>query len=414
MVIEENLPFRFVIYPEFYGVFIGFKEFRDSEIFFCSCMYEAIENYIEIRKSNSGKKLRFDREDYDRFKEDNSFSAFTIGKDAFPVELIMKLINDEVIEDESIINHLNFKDKICHKCNSAVPAKQYCHPMYGGKFVQKYGWYIDMKRYELGLNKNYTFDYLEKVPEEIIELSSFTFFDLYKDLQEYYAKEIQNLPFICELLEYLDIQYNLKGDQMNKKEFLYSDEDTLVLNYFKMNFCRDCKKREECFSECIPQIGNDFKPHVYYGEQCMVYKTLIEKVISKKLRKIRSIIENEVRAEVGVKKIGESWTSETILYTIVRRIYEGHEIIRHYRPGILEHLELDIYIKDLEIGIEYQGIQHFKPVKHWGGKEALEKTKARDKRKRELCKTNGIKLVYVYYYDDLSEDLVRKRISDLS
>jgi len=33
--------------------------------------------------------------------------------------------------------------------------------------------------------------------------------------------------------------------------------------------------------------------------------------------------------------------------------------LRHYRPDFLQGLELDIFIDELKIGMEYQGIQHF-------------------------------------------------------
>ena len=57
---------------------------------------------------------------------------------------------------------------------------------------------------------------------------------------------------------------------------------------------------------------------------------------------------------------------------------------------------LDIFIKELNIGIEYQGAQHIRPVEYFGGKEAFKKTQERDKKKKRLCNRNGIKLIYVY------------------
>lgn len=64
---------------------------------------------------------------------------------------------------------------------------------------------------------------------------------------------------------------------------------------------------------------------------------------------------------------------------------------------ILGRLELDFYIPSKKIGIECQGIQHFKPSRLFG-KNEHERTLKRDDLKRQLCKEKGIKLLY---YSDL-------------
>ena len=55
---------------------------------------------------------------------------------------------------------------------------------------------------------------------------------------------------------------------------------------------------------------------------------------------------------------------------------------------------LDIFIENLNVGIEYQGIQHFEPVKYFGGKEKYEYTVKMDKLKKEKCDNNNVKLFY--------------------
>lgn len=55
---------------------------------------------------------------------------------------------------------------------------------------------------------------------------------------------------------------------------------------------------------------------------------------------------------------------------------------------------LDFYLTDYNIAIECQGVQHFFPIKHFGGEEEFQKTLKRDKRKKELCKNNNIKIIY--------------------
>ncbi len=134
------------------------------------------------------------------------------------------------------------------------------------------------------------------------------------------------------------------------------------------------------------------------------------KEFQKQNRRVWNIIENEVRQKFGHRKVGEAWTSETILYYIIRSLFPDMTILRHYRPDFLQGLELDIFIKELNIGIEYQGIQHFKPVDHWGGIEALKKLKVRDKKKTEICCFLGLSLVYFKYNEGLSNDLVLTKL----
>lgn len=58
-------------------------------------------------------------------------------------------------------------------------------------------------------------------------------------------------------------------------------------------------------------------------------------------------------------------------------------------------LSLDFYLPDYNIAIECQGIQHFEPIDFFGGKEAFEAQKERDKIKAKLCESNGILLKYI-------------------
>ncbi len=136
----------------------------------------------------------------------------------------------------------------------------------------------------------------------------------------------------------------------------------------------------------------------------------LQSKFNKQQRKIWNVIENEVRERFGHKKIGEAWTSETILYYMIEKLYPERTIFRHFRPEFLEGLEIDIFIKEFNLGIEYQGIQHYKPVKHWGGEAALKKLKERDDKKKKICGLQNISLIYFKYNEDLSEEFVSNRL----
>lgn len=138
----------------------------------------------------------------------------------------------------------------------------------------------------------------------------------------------------------------------------------------------------------------------------------LNKELQKQTRQVWKIIENEVREKFGHRKVGECWISETVLYYIVKSLFSDMTVLRHYRPKFLQGLELDIFIKELNVGIEYHGVQHFKPVNHWGGKEALLKTKARDKKKKKICDSLDLPLIYFRYDEELNDDLVLAKLKE--
>ena len=127
-------------------------------------------------------------------------------------------------------------------------------------------------------------------------------------------------------------------------------------------------------------------------------------------RRLNSIVENLVRGEFGYKPIGEMWVNETILYKLLQEIFPKSQVINHYRGSELEGLEIDVFIKDAMIGFEYNGLQHYKPIKHFGGVESLKKTKERDKRKKELCESLGIELHIIKYDETISKELIKSRL----
>jgi len=138
-------------------------------------------------------------------------------------------------------------------------------------------------------------------------------------------------------------------------------------------------------------------------------KTFMEKW-QKQERKIMNAAEDTVREKFGARKIGEAWVTETVLYYIIRSLIGQKTVLRHYRPEFLEGLELDIFIPHLNLGIEYQGLQHFEPLEHWGGEEAFRRTCERDKIKKQLCTLNNVKLTYFSYNEQITGEIVRERL----
>lgn len=61
-----------------------------------------------------------------------------------------------------------------------------------------------------------------------------------------------------------------------------------------------------------------------------------------------------------------------------------------------------VFTDDGEIDylIEAQGIQHYKPIKHFGGARGLHRQQYNDDLKRRYCMTKGLRLVHIPYWDE--------------
>lgn len=122
------------------------------------------------------------------------------------------------------------------------------------------------------------------------------------------------------------------------------------------------------------------------------------RIIQKLIRKA----ENEVRIEKGFTVVG-TLVNESILYSRLKEHFSNYTVVSQYRPKWLGRQSLDIYIEELQVGVEYQGDQHTRPVEFFGGAVAFEKTKERDQKKWERSRRNGCRLVYVYPGYDFNE-----------
>lgn len=105
----------------------------------------------------------------------------------------------------------------------------------------------------------------------------------------------------------------------------------------------------------------------------------------------------------------------SFLETTVVRFLRIHNIdyVYQYFPKFLNngtgHQSLDFYLPEYNVAIECQGLQHYKPVKVFGGEEQFKKQIELDTRKRKLCEDNGVKLLYY----STKEDIDKKTFSSL-
>jgi len=89
----------------------------------------------------------------------------------------------------------------------------------------------------------------------------------------------------------------------------------------------------------------------------------------------------------------------------VREFLESNNIKYSQEIKLFENYRFDFYLEDLNTVIEYDGKQHYEPVKYFGGLEGFLKTQERDKIKTEYCLKNNIRIIRIGYFEDIKEIL---------
>lgn len=102
----------------------------------------------------------------------------------------------------------------------------------------------------------------------------------------------------------------------------------------------------------------------------------------------------------GEKKINNFLTKYKIKFN---RQYK-FENCKFYRC-----LPFDFYLPDYNCCIEFDGIQHYEIIKHFGNLESFIDRKIRDTVKNEYCKNNNIKLIRIPYWEIKNIDKILKQ-----
>lgn len=117
----------------------------------------------------------------------------------------------------------------------------------------------------------------------------------------------------------------------------------------------------------------------------------------------RTKIRTRLTAE-GV--IRPKWKHELSLFHEIRKKFP--DTLYQYRPDWLGRQSLDLYIPSIQTGIEYQGVQHYKPIEFFGGEEGFDQRRELDEQKRQLCEEHDVRLIEWPYDADPTDENVRK------
>lgn len=122
-----------------------------------------------------------------------------------------------------------------------------------------------------------------------------------------------------------------------------------------------------------------------------------------KLRLLSRAAENAYRDGAGVPRVGQGLVSEMTLLRQLEEAFPNERIVHQARPWWLAPQSLDIYFPARSVGVEYQGVQHSRPVELFGGEKEFTRQQERDRNKRALCESNGCALIEVHPGYDLDD-----------
>lgn len=107
----------------------------------------------------------------------------------------------------------------------------------------------------------------------------------------------------------------------------------------------------------------------------------------------------------GVKKIEKFLLENQINFEVEKRFENCLSSISKIK------LPFDFYLTDRNILIEFDGIQHFKPISYFGGEKSFERIKINDSIKNNFCHENQIELIRINYKEVKNiENILRERI----
>jgi hypothetical protein len=105
------------------------------------------------------------------------------------------------------------------------------------------------------------------------------------------------------------------------------------------------------------------------------------------------------RESKGEKKIRNYLISNNIKFIPQHRFTDCKNILP---------LPFDFYLPEYNTCIEYNGIQHYKPIDKFGGEESFIIQQKSDKIKKDFCYINSINLIIIKFDDDVIEVLTKK------
>lgn len=225
-----------------------------------------------------------------------------------------------------------------------------------------------------------------------------------RPVEEILVSVKQNYPHIFKHLE--KESSLLSNDLIKSKRYLLNPQQ---LSRFRENICDfNFKFLEEELAEIIgfSSIELEAARKISYENERTV-NTLLRNDFLGFFEKTKSEI--DLNNNFDEKNDVVRWKSEQMVFEELKKHFPQFTILTQYSPKWLSPLRLDIFIKEINLAIEYQGEQHFRPIKFFGGTKTFEQQVINDKLKKQLCAKNNVDIFYIAYYEN-----IKKRITELA
>jgi len=213
----------------------------------------------------------------------------------------------------------------------------------------------------------------------------------------------------CDLLEKSDLLrtgivklISINGVKLKikcKNGHEYSQDRRNLLSGRK---CEECRKKKRNITKDILIQKLDKIHGRYYTYELNGYKNLQSKIkiTCKEGHRFEQIVSNHLQGK-GCPICRESLGERKIRIILEEKQLKFIRQKKFKECKFVNELPFDFYLIDYNLLIEFDGIQHFKPVKAFGGEEEFKKTQIKDAIKNDFCLKNEINLLRISYKDDI-------------
>lgn len=356
---EPHLPRPWVKYPPLGGIVCTFAEHKQGPFVACSCSKRPLQNLQRILDSPTSRSEWLPRE-----------SGYL---DTDPWNwTVNELFRSESESNPVDLNSYAYIDGICHQCRRQLPLRQTTTNPHHSSDTQFNFWntYLLQEFLRWGLRDNciyrgYSLE--DQMEEEVLSL-----FKELREKNEIYSALEQQKSLIRRNTVYSQPVWLLRSNSFEKKQ---AELATRIEDHESNKNAR------------LREI------HFLHSQ-------------------IRGVIVSKVRSSFNLPESGFGSIGEEKLFLVVQNMFPDQKVEHNVRPPWLQGMEIDVWLPEKFLGFEFQGEQHFNPIEHWGGEESLKNLQKRDRKKKEIFKSKGFKLITVNFNDPIDEKFLRSKLDE--
>lgn len=310
-----------------------------------------------------------------QIKRNGKLNKF-FGGNPFTEENIKNYISREIGEHIEVKDFNNAKTAKCEmliRCNKHnVEYYKYWNVIKNGQYCNECG----MERYKK--NRSHGIEYIKRVAIEKYDITI---------VSNEYINNITSLKFICN-------KHPEKGVQERSWAQIISSEHSCIYcakesqsKFFSMS-------KEEYREKAIASNAKVELVGEYTG--CKEY-------ILVKCKKCGELI--EIRADHILSGVGCSKCFNSNGETKIKEVFDKYNTKYNFQHKFGDciynkrDMAFDFYLQEYNVAIEYDGKQHFEPVKLFGGEKQFKIQQCNDRFKDEYCDKNGIRLIRIPYWE---------------